>query len=66
MMVGYNYLGDERMGLLSRLVDMVFGPDVYCDHGKRGTDGVCEECCNDLYGPMTGEVIDFHAYRDPV
>ena len=57
------------MGLFSWLVDMVFGPEVYCDHGMKGSEGVCGECCNDLYGAPEdegAEVVDFSTYRDTV
>ena len=52
---------------------MLFGPDEYCSHGTKGSDGVCMDCCNDLFGPDDdgdggdgGEVIDFPRARDMV
>lgn len=54
------------MGFLSRVINMIFGPDVYCKHGTKGSDGVCMDCCNDLYGLPESElaqIIDFSSYR---
>jgi hypothetical protein len=62
-------LGDREMGILDRIMYVVFGEDVYCDHGLKGSDGVCMDCCNDLYEPSDdemGEVIDFHTVRDTI
>lgn len=57
------------MSMLGKILDMVFGPEVYCAHGKTGKDGVCMDCCNDLYGDSEdegAEVVDFDTYRDTI
>jgi len=63
------HLGDREMSFLARAVNLIFGEDTYCVHGTKGSDGVCMDCCNDMYESdedELAEVIDFPTDRDTI
>ena len=63
------YLGETEVSILSKIAQMIFGEDTQCAHGLRGSDGVCPDCCNDMFGASDddyAEVIDFPALRDTI
>ena len=63
------YLGETEVGILSKIVQMIFGEDTQCNHGLKGSDGVCIDCCNDMFGASDGEgaeIIDFPEPRDTI
>lgn len=64
--------GGNEVKLLDKIALLLFGEDVACEHGTRGSDGVCMDCCNDMFSSdldeldQTAEIIDFPANRDTV
>jgi len=55
------HLGEKEVNVLNKIITILFGEDVYCSHGSKGSDGVCMDCCNDLYtsDDDLADVLDF-------